>query len=80
MAPARKEPDLNTYSGRCGARLRVLRERAGLSVDQVASELGVTRRAVYHWESGASEPKLDYLPLLARLFGLRSPRDVLSRE
>lgn len=80
MNPARKEPDVSTYSGRCARRLRELRERAGLTVEQVAEALGVSYRAVYHWERGTNEPKLDYLPELARLYGLKSPRSVLAPQ
>lgn len=49
MTPKRKEPDLSTYAGRFAARLRTLREKAGLTVEQVASTLGVSYRAVYHF-------------------------------
>jgi len=80
MGPARKEPDLSTYSGRCGKRLRELRERAGLSVQEVAAALGVSYRAVYHWEAGKADPKLDYLPKLAKLFGIKAPRNVLAPQ
>ena len=80
MNPARREPDVSTYSGRCGKRLRELRERAGLSVEEVAQALGVSYGAVYRWEAGKADPKLDYLPKLARLFGIKSPRNVLAPE
>ena len=78
MGPARKEPDTSKYSGRCAKRLRQLRERAGLTVEQLAEMLGVSYRTVYHWESGRSDVKLDYLPTLAEIFGLKPPRYVLA--
>lgn len=80
MSPARKAPDMKTYRGRCAARLKQLRESAGLSVEQVAEAAGITVTTVYHWERAHSEPKQDKLPTLAELFGLKSPRSVLSER
>jgi transcriptional regulator with XRE-family HTH domain len=50
---------------------RLLRERAGLSQDDVARALGVTRAAVALWEQGSRTPRpvhlVPYLALLERL-------------
>ena len=78
MNPKRKEPNLSTYAGRCGARLRMLRERKGLSVETVASILGISERAIYHWESGQRDLPLEIMPKLASLYGLKSPQFLLS--
>ncbi len=80
MSPPRKEPNLRSYSGRCGRRLRELREKAGLTVEQLAAKLGVSWRAVYYWETGRVTPKWDHYPKLARLFGIRSPRNLLPED
>jgi len=45
-----------------------LRKRHGLSQDELAGELGVTRQAVYKWESGIASPEIDKLKTLSRLF------------
>ena len=45
-----------------------LRKRHGLSQDELAGELGVTRQAVYKWESGTASPEIDKLKTLSRLF------------
>lgn len=45
-----------------------LRKKNGLSQDELAGELGVTRQAVYKWESGNASPEIDKLKSLARLF------------
>lgn len=37
-----------------GCRIYELRKRQGLSQEEVAKQLGVTRRAVSEWESGGS--------------------------
>ena len=38
------------------AERRALREVAGISLDVIARELGVTRQAVGHWELGTRHP------------------------
>jgi len=50
--------------------VKQLRERLGLTIDQLAKELGVTARTVYRWESGASDPHPIYL---ARLQAMAYP-------
>lgn len=74
MTPARKEPDKETYSGRFAIRLRELREKAGLTPEQVASCLGVTKDTIYNWEAARTFPKPDQLPLLSESLGVRSVR------
>ncbi len=71
MSPAAKEPDQSTYSGRFAARLRMLREKAGLSVDQVVAkmekagyELGSP--TYYNWENGRRQVNWDAIPALAK--------------
>ncbi len=85
MNPAPRQPDHSTYSGRFAARLRELREKTNMTGQQMAEaireagyELG--ERSYYNWESGKSEPPLDVLPVLAKLFGLSSPRLMLPKE
>jgi len=50
---------------------RRLRERVGLSQEQIAQELGVDRAAVSRWESGVRSPRgatlRPYVELLERL-------------
>jgi len=50
---------------------RLLRERAGLSQDDVASVLGVSRPAITRWETGKRTPRgpllTQYVELLDRL-------------
>jgi WD40 repeat protein/transcriptional regulator with XRE-family HTH domain len=45
-----------THDNVFGARLLALRTRAGLSQQELARRLGVSRRAVQAWETGASYP------------------------
>jgi transcriptional regulator with XRE-family HTH domain len=46
------------------------RKKNGLSQDELAQELGVTRQAVYKWESGNASPEIDKLKVLAKLFSV----------
>ena len=39
-------------------RLMILRKQAGLSQEQLADRLGVTRQSVSKWESGTALPEL----------------------
>jgi len=80
MGPARREPDTNTYSGRCAVRLRALREKHGLSVEDVATACDCTTRTIYKWEAGHTYPVTKMLPTLAKLYGLKSPRAILAEK
>ena len=51
-----------------GGKIRLLRERAGLTQEEVAEAMHVSRQAVSKWESGLSRPSSDNLIRLARLF------------
>lgn len=70
----KKEPDLSTYAGRAGARLRELREAKGWTVEQLAQKVNaegfpVSEPGIYHWENGGSAIALEAVPVLARVFG-----------
>lgn len=80
MAPARKEPDKNTYSGRFAIRLRTLREKAGLTPQEVAAALGISDVSYYSLESGPPTIRMEYLPKLAEIFCLKSPRALLPEK
>ena len=47
-----------------------LRTRNGLSQDEVAEKVFVTRQAVSRWENGETVPNTDTLKLLSRLFSV----------
>lgn len=46
------------------------RRQLGLSQEELAERLGVTRQAVSKWEVGTSVPELETVVALARLFGV----------
>lgn len=51
-------------------RLFELRRKAGLSQEELADKVGVSRQAVGKWENGTSVPELDKLLTLAEVYGL----------
>ena len=53
-----------------GQRIRELRLGRGLTLQEVATVLGVTRASVSKWEQGHSHPEHSRLEELARLFGV----------
>jgi len=72
--PARKEPSpemLKTFSGRFAVRLRTLREKAGLTIEDLVEITGVPSPSLYHWESGHSKPPIEMFPILAKAFGVK---------
>ena len=58
-------------------KLYELRRAAGLSQEELAERLNVSRQAVSKWESGASDPSTTNLMALAKLFGV-SAEDLLK--
>ena len=50
-------------------RIRELRQARGLSQARVAEDMGVSKPSVCKWETGASVPRTELLPLLARVLG-----------
>lgn len=62
-----------------------LRTQNGLSQDELAEKLFVTRQAVSRWENGETVPNTDTLKLLSKLFGvsintlLGAPRQLICQ-
>lgn len=50
-----------------GAKIKTLREKRKMLQQELADKLGVDRTAVTKWESGATAPKTDMLPALAKV-------------
>ncbi len=51
-------------------RLRELRQEKGLSMKQLAKELGTTDAAISNWENEINEPKISYLRSIAMFFNV----------
>lgn len=62
-----------------------LREKSGMSQDELAEKLFVTRQAVSRWETGKTTPDIDTLKKLSNLFDvsintlLGSPRKLICQ-
>ena len=76
----RKEIDTSTYTGRFAARLKALREKAGMSVEEVAAQLEISAVAIYHWEAANRQPKISDLPIIAEVLGVSKARLILPDE
>ena len=65
--------------------LRTLRMRNGLSQDELAEKLFVTRQAVSRWENGETTPNVETLKLLSKFFDvsintlLGTPRQLICQ-
>lgn len=55
-----------------------LRQRSGMSVEEIAPELGYSPSTVYRWERGETAPKAAVFRALQSLLDLSSPRPVSS--
>jgi len=61
-------------------RIATARKNAGLSQEQLGEHLGVSRQAVSKWESGQSNPDLQYIISMARLFGVSTDWLLVGEE
>ena len=68
-----------------GKRIKMLRDEKGLTQEQMAERLMVTRQAISRWETGETQPNTDTLKLLSREFDvsintlLGSPRQLICQ-
>lgn len=51
-------------------KLQILRKKNGLSQEELAEKLGISRQAVSKWESGQSAPDLNKLILISKLYNV----------
>lgn len=59
-------------------KLYMLRKKSGLSQEQLAEQLNVSRQAISKWESGASSPESDKLIAISNYFNVSL--DYLMKE
>ena len=60
-------------------RLVTLRKRSGLSQEELADKIGVSRQAVSKWERAESSPDTDNLIALASIYGIKID-DMLNND
>lgn len=63
-----------------GENLQTLRTARGLSQEDVARVLYVSRQSVSKWENNAAEPGVENLKALAKLYGVTLDRLLLAEE
>ena len=63
-----------------GEKLQLLRRSRGLSQEQLAAELDVSRQAVSKWECGDSTPDLDKLRAICAYFGVTTDYLIWENE
>ncbi len=61
-------------------RLVKLRKQAGLSQEELAEKLGISRQAISKWECGEASPDTDNLIALAQLYGVSLDELLLGKE
>ena len=57
-----------------------LRNKAGLSQDELAERVYVTRQAVSNWETGKTQPDIETLTRLAEIFDVSVERIIYGSE
>lgn len=62
-----------------GERIQELRKRRGMSQEQLADHLGVTRQSISKWELNTSVPDIEKLKTISRLFSV-SMDELLDNE
>ena len=70
-ARPRKTIDTSTYTGRFAARLKELREKKKLTVEELAEKSGIPVQTLYCWESMSRTPAIDRFPELAKALGVK---------
>ena len=60
-----KQTDITT-----GKQIRYLRTQSGMTQEELAGELNVTRQALSNWERDVNEPDLNTLKKICFLFGV----------
>lgn len=53
-----------------GERISQKRKELGLSQESLGEKLGISRQAIYKWESDSALPEIDKLVALSRLYGV----------
>ena len=60
--------------------IKKLREEKGMTQDELAEKLNVTRQAVSNWETGKTQPDIETLTRLAEIFDVSVERIIYGSE
>lgn len=61
-------------------RIQILRKEKGISQEELAEQVGVSRQAVSKWESEQSSPEVDKIILLSEYFGVTTDYLLKGKE
>jgi len=72
MNPRIRKPfDTDTYTGRFAVRLKKLREKAGLTVEELAQQSGIPKNTLFNWEGAKRSPSIEQFPQLAEALEIK---------
>jgi transcriptional regulator with XRE-family HTH domain len=60
-------------------RLRELRDKTGMTMNELSEKTGTPIRTILNWETAERQPPVDAYPILAKAFGV-SVRNLLPKE
>lgn len=60
--------------------IKKLREERGMTQDELAEKLNMTRQAVSNWETGKTQPDIETLTRLAEIFDVSVERIIYGSE
>ena len=60
--------------------IKKLREERGMTQDELAEKLNVTRQAVSNWETGKTQPDIETLTRMAEIFDVSVERIIYGSE
>jgi transcriptional regulator with XRE-family HTH domain len=69
----------DAYEAELAIRLRLARQKTGLTQGQVAAALGVTSQSVSNWERAVQPPSPTHLQRLSGLYGM-TPRQLIDLD
>jgi len=74
------EEEHKSASSDLAGNLTALREERGLSIEELAKCLGVSRQALWYWETGQRFPRTHMLKRIAQEFGISPSKLSVSRS
>ena len=74
MPRTRKEVDTSTYGGRFAVRLRTLREKKKMTIEELAELTGIPQTTLYRWENGDRCPVNEQVFLVAEALQIKASR------
>ena len=74
MSRKRKEVDTSTYGGRFAVRLKMLREKKKMTIEELAELTGIPQTTLYRWENGDRCPVNEQVFLVTEALEIKPSR------